>query len=172
MAAMTGRSSGSMSPMMKFFFMRIFPWPFMLVGTLALFFGIRGVLRGHASTAWPAIPGVVQQSSVEYQSSSKGGTYHARVLYTYVLEGATHSGSRVTYGDYGSSDPSHAQGIVNRYPAGKAVTVHYMPDDPDESVLEPGTNFGTWIVPLIGFAFATVGILTFVFLPRLMAKAV
>jgi hypothetical protein len=172
MAAMINRSSGPMSPMMKFFFMRLFPWPFMLIGTIALFFGVRGVLRGHASTGWPAVPGIIQESSVEYQSSSKGGTYHARIRYTYVLEDTTRSGSRVTYGDFGTSDPSHAQNIVNRYPAGRAVTVHYMPGDPDESVLEPGTSFGTWIVPVIGFFFATAGILMFVFLPRMMAKAV
>jgi hypothetical protein len=172
MAAMIIRSSGPMSPMMRFFVMRLFPWPFILVGTLALFFGVRGLLRGHASTVWPAVPGVIQESSVEYQSSSKGGTYHARLRYTYVLEGTTHSGSRVAYGDYGSSDPSHAQGIVNRYPAGKAVTVHYMPGSPDESVLEPGIGGSTWFLPLFGFVFATAGILMFVFLPRMMAKAV
>jgi hypothetical protein len=172
MAAMITRSSGPVSPMMKFFFMRIFPWPFMLVGTLVLFFGVRGVIRGNASVGWPTVPGIVQESSVEYQSSSKGGTYHARVRYTYDLEGATHSGSRVTYGDLGTSDPSHAQGIVNRHPAGKAVTLHYMPGDPDESVLEPGAGFSTWILPLFGFFFATAGILMFVFLPRVMAKAV
>jgi hypothetical protein len=169
---MITQSSRPASPLVKFFFMRIFPWPFMLMGTFALFFGVRGVIRGHASAAWPAVPGVIQESSVEYQSSSKGGTYHARIRYTYVLESTAHNGSRVAYGGFGTSGPSHAQKIVNRYPVGRAVTVRYMPSDPDESVLEPGTDFGTWMMPLIGFVFATQGILMFVFLPRMMAKAV
>lgn len=158
--------------MMRFFFMRLFPWPFMVAGTLVLFFGVRGVIRGNASTAWPAVPGVIQESSVEYHSGSKGGAYHARVRYTYVLEGVTHSGSRVAYGDYGSSDPSHAQNIVNRYPVGRKVTVHYMPEDSDESVLEPGAGLAAWFLPVFGLVFATAGILMFIFLPRLMAKAV
>jgi hypothetical protein len=176
MAGMLMQSSEPMSPLLSFFFRRIFPWPFILGGAFALFYGIRGVIRGKASFSWPTIRGVIQESSIEHKVSfdSHGGgagTYHAKLRYAFVLEGVTHSGSRVAYGDFGSSDPSHAQNIVNRYPVGKEVTVHYMPGDPDESVLEPGTNFGTWIVPLIGFAFATAGILTFVFLPRMMAKA-
>jgi hypothetical protein len=156
---------------MGFFFGRLFPWPFVLVGAGLLFFGGRALLRARESVAWPTTEGTVRKSTVEYHSGDKGGgTYHAEVFYNYSVDGVAVSGNRVAYGDYGSSDPSHAQGIVNRYPNGAKVTVYYMPGHPDESVLEPGLALQAWILPGMGLLFFIVGCAMVVFLPRLMAR--
>jgi hypothetical protein len=91
-------------------------------------------------------------------------------MYDFVVEGTTFSGDCVAFGDYGSSNPSHARGIVNEYPQGKAVTVYYMQEDPEVSVLEPGVKGQAWFLPLFGLVFFVVGSVMAVLLPRAMRK--
>jgi len=160
---------------MSFFFARIFPLIFILVGAGTGFFGVRGLIRANASTNWPTAEGRVMASSVDRRrsSSSNGGsstTYHAEILYEYSVDDTTFDGNRVAYGDYGSSSPSHARRVVNRYPVGKTVMVHYMSDNPEESLLEPGIQLQSWFLPGFGLLFFTVGSLMAVYLPRAMGK--
>ena len=147
------------------------PSHFYIVGALTLYFGMRGVHRARESTMWPVADGAIQNATVEYQSSNKGGgTYHAQVFYQFTAEGQTHSGNKVVFGDYGSSNPSHAQNIVNRYPKGMAVKVHYRTGDPDTCVLEPGLHGQAWFLPGFGLIFFVTGSVMAVFLPRLMTR--
>lgn len=167
-------SSKQMSPGMKFFFSRIFPLIFIVVGASVAFFGIRGFIRAKASVGWPSTQGKVLESSVERQRSSGSNgsstTYHAEILYEFTVEGTTFNGDRVAYGDYGSSNSSHARRIVNRYPKGKDVTVHYMPGNPEECLLEPGVKGQSWFLPGFGLIFFTVGSLMAVFSPKAIRK--
>jgi hypothetical protein len=160
-----------MTPAIKFLFSRLFPWPFIIVGALVSWFGVRSLLRAEDSVKWPTVQGVVQSSSMEYHSGGKGGgTYHAHVLYNYNLNGTAFSGDRIAYGDYGSSNPSHAQEIVNRYPAGAKVTVYYMRTNPEECLLEPGIKAQAWFLPGFGIVFLVAGVAMAVFLPKVFAK--
>ena len=168
-------SSKQMSPGMKVFFSRIFPLIFVIVGASVAFFGIRGLIRAKASVDWPATQGKVLESSVERHRSSdskrrSSTTYRAEILYEFSVEGTTFNGDRVAYGDYGSSNSSHARRVVNRYPKGKSVTVHYMPGNPEECLLEPGLKGQSWFLPGFGLIFFTVGSVMAVFLPRAMRK--
>ena len=111
---------------------------------------------------WPGTPGKVIESSVgrRRSSGSNGGsstTYHAEILYEFTVESTKFNGNRVAYGDYGSSNPSHARRVVNRYPKGKNVTVHYMPGNPEECLLEPGLKGQSWFLPGVGLIFFVVG---------------
>ena len=157
---------------MRFFFARIFPLIFVIIGALVTVFGVKDAQRSWQSTGWPTAAGVVRDSSVEFQSSSdsgsSGGTYHAKVRYEFTAGAQTHSGKRVAFGDYGSSDPSHAQGIINQYPVGKAVTVYYLAGDPDVCVLEPGMRAQALMMPGFGLLFFLIGVVMSVFLPRAM----
>lgn len=159
----------TMSPRMKFLFARIFPLPFIIVGLAILLFGIKSIVDAQESENWPASEGTIQNSAVEYHSDSDGpGTYHAEVFYQFSVNGQMRSGKTVAFGDYGSSDPSHAQEIVNRYPKGAPVKVYYKSDDPGVCVLEPGMKTQAWFMPGFGAIFFVVGSLMFVFLPKLM----
>jgi hypothetical protein len=80
-------------------------------------------------------------------------------LYEFSVEGITFNGNRVAYGDYGSNSPSHARRIANRYPKGKSVTVYYMPENPEECLLEPGLKAQVWILPGVGLIFFAAGCL-------------
>jgi hypothetical protein len=164
-------SSHRISPGMRFFVTRVFPWPFIIVGALVACFGARSVYRAKESMTWPSAEGNIRSSSVAYHSGDDGGgTYHAEILYTFTVDGQTHSGNKVAFGDYGSSNPSHAQTIVNRYPKGTIVQVRYSPDDPDVCVLEPGLKAQAWAIPAFGLGFFTTGMLMAIFLPKLMSK--
>lgn len=167
-------SSKQMSPGMMFFMSRVFPLIFVVVGASVAFFGIRGLIRAKASVDWPSAQGKVIESSVERQRSSGSNgsstTYHAEILYEFTIDGTTFNGERVAYGDYGSSSPSHARRIVNRYPKGKNVTVHYLPGNPEECLLEPGVKGQSFFLPGFGLIFFTVGILMAVFLPKVIRK--
>ncbi|KKL50012.1 hypothetical protein LCGC14_2309750 [marine sediment metagenome] len=167
-------SSKQMSPGMRSFFSRILPLLFVVVGAGAGFFGIRGLIRARASADWPTAEGKVVASSVERHrnTGSRGSstTYHAEILYEFSVEGTTFNGDRVAYGDYGSGNSSHARRIVNRYPKGKSVTVYYMPDNPEECLLESGLKAQSWFLPGFGLLFFTVGSVMAVYLPRAMRK--
>ena len=157
------KSIKEMSPKMKFFFTRIFPLIFVVIGAALSFFGFRNLIHAKASLEWPVAEGMVVMSSVERHvsrdgnSSHKNVTYHAEVLYEYVVDGITFNGNRVSYGDYGSSSPGHARQIVNRYPEDKIVAVYYMPENPKRSVLETGVQTQAWILPVMGLVFFVSG---------------
>jgi hypothetical protein len=148
---------------------RLFPWLFLVAGVVMLYFGVSSLNRARASVDWPSASGRIVSSSVErhHESRTRGRgsttTYHAEVFYEFQVDGATYHGKRVAYGDYGSSSPSHARGIVNRYPEGKEVTVHYMPGNPEVCLLEPGVSLQAWILPGFGLIFLVVGSLMLVF---------
>lgn len=154
---------------MRFFFSRLFPLPFIIAGAMALYIGCRHLQQAHASTTWPTTQGVIQQSSVEYHRSSKGGgTYHAEIMYDFAVNAIPCSGHRIAFGDYDSSNPSHARTLANRYPKDKTVTVYHNPEDPTVCVLEPGVKGQAWFLPGFGLVFLAAGMLFAVFLPKAM----
>ena len=156
---------------MNFFFSRIFPFIFVVVGAIAALFGIHGIIKAKASVDWPSSPGRIVSSTVEsHRSTGDSGprstTYHAEISYEFSIEGTTFNGNRVAYGDYGSNYPSHARRIANRYPKGKSVTVYYMPENPKECLLEPGLKAQAWILPGLGLIFFAAGSLMVYFCRR------
>jgi hypothetical protein len=158
------------SPGMRFFFARVFPLPFILIGMLIFYYGWRELSQARESTGWPSAEGTIQSSAVEVRTSRKSRTYHAAIWYQFDVDGQTHSGNSVSFGDYGSSSSSRAQNIVNRYPQGKAVRVYYLRRNPDTCVLEPGLRLQAWFLPIFGLIFFTAGTLMAILLPRSMRR--
>jgi hypothetical protein len=155
---------------MRFFFTRIFPSIFIIVGASTLFFGVRDMTRAKASTEWPTTPGVIKESRVGTHTSDDSTTYHAEIRYAFTVNSQPYLGKKIAFGDYGSSNPSHAKNIVKRYPEGKDVTVHYLPRKPSVSVLEPGLQGQAWFKPLFGSIFLVAGLAMAFLLPRQMKK--
>ncbi len=142
----------------------VFGLLFMAVGIGVTIWAAVTLRRASASTDWPTTEGKVISSEVESHKGGEGGTtYGAEVLYEYSVSRTTHSGNKVSFGDYSSSNPGHAREIVNKYPADETVTVHYNPERPEVAVLEPGGSsiiylplgFGL-VCCVVGF-FAVVG---------------
>jgi hypothetical protein len=154
----------------RFLLGRLFPLPFLIAGANVMFFGLRSMDRAKASTEWPSVRGVVVLSEVDSRGGHRGTSYFAEVLYDYEVDGAKHCSNRIGYGDYGYSNPNEARKTVNRYPKGKEVDVFYMPEKPEESVLEVGIHIRTYFLPTFGAVFFLAGLGMIVFLPKLRAK--
>jgi hypothetical protein len=168
-------ASKSMSPRMRFFFTRIFPWGFIVCGLLTIYLSARGVYRAGESLAWPVATGRIQESSVQWTPGSPndrpGGWYRAAVLYTFAVNGKTYSGNTVNFCDW-SGDSGHAQSVVDRYPKDTVVAVRYSPSNPSICVLEPGLRLQrqVWFQFGCGLVFVVFGTLVAVLLPIAMKK--
>jgi hypothetical protein len=135
----------------------LFCWLFIVIGLALLSVGVFITIKSLRTEHWPVTEGIVRSAEQKSESGSDGGTtYSAAVTYTYQVGGASYTGEKVSIGQMSASS-SYAQKILNRYPVGKKVSVHYAPGDPTEAVLETGIHGGTWICLAVGTAFALFG---------------
>jgi hypothetical protein len=146
-----------MSVQMKNFFYKLICLPFVILGAMALCYGTIVIIRAKASTHWPTVQGKVIFASMRTDSGGDNTTYHADIQYDFCVDGVTFTGKRVAYGDYGSSDTQHAERVLSRYPVGTKVAVYYMPDRPEECLLEPGLRFQSLSIMGFGLLFFAVG---------------
>lgn len=172
---MAGERIRESGPKTKFFFGRIFPLIFVAVGFGVFWKGTSDMELAKQSESWPIADGKIISSEVvrKTSSSSNGGsstTYHAEVSYQYNADGRSYTGERVSFGQYGSSNRSHASDIVNRYKPGSTVQVFYKYDEPSVAVLETGAGFGVWMLVIIGSIFSIAGVVMFWKLPATMNK--
>lgn len=84
--------------------------------------------------------------------------YRAAVSYRYTVDGETHVGSRVFFGDDNAGSLYPAVRRVSRYPVDADVQVAYDPADPSLCVLEAGASWLAWGSVLIGILFIVVAI--------------
>lgn len=129
------------------------PAPTLIIS--ALFFGLAAFIfypspwtlwEGCHSRSWPHVDGAIHSTKIVEQARSSrygDGSWHIPVIIYYYQVGAiSYTNSRVVFASYrphlGYGSQAKALAIVNRYSAGKQVTVYYEPSRPDNSVLEPG----------------------------------
>ena len=161
-----------MSPAKRFIAVRVFPWIIILVGALCIWIGVDQTYNAYQSLEWPEAPGEILSSGVRSETSSSSGsrastTYHAAVEYRYEVGGRWLEGDRISYGAYGTGEHDRAAAIAANYPVGARVTVYYQPEDPTESVLEPGAHGLPWFFLAMGLLFGVVGLLMAKFFPRM-----
>jgi uncharacterized protein (TIGR03435 family) len=132
---------------------------FIVIGLVVVGVGVWLLTKSLRAEHWPVTDGIVQSAEMKSQTGNHGSTtYSAEVTYTYQVAGATYTAGKVAIGQM-SSSVDYAQGILNRYPVGKKVSVHYSPDDPSDAVLETGIHGGMWICLGVGTAFTLFGIM-------------
>ena len=91
------------------------------------------------------------------QSGSHGSdTYSAEITYEYHMADVHYESARLAFGTM-SASAGYARGILNRYPVGKKVLVHYDPGNPELAVLETGVHGGAWIALGVGTVFVLAG---------------
>ena len=168
-------SGGCMLPLIGYMFL--------LFGVVLTAVGGFKVIQARASNAWPMVQGTVLTSTVEKTESrstrnvnrnrkrrslppvkistedrsKKSTSYQAAVTYGYTVEGVEHVGNRIVIGAVSSNKLARAEELVGRYPEGGEVQVHYDPEDPGSSVLEPGVHGGAYFLPVIGLIFLLLG---------------
>lgn len=150
--------------------LRLVPLAFVLVGGLIIFLGTRQIMRATASNAWPNVTGVVTVSELGKHvghDRDDATTYSADVSYDYVVNDRVYVNGVVNFGSVHTSDPSTARRVLKRYPVGLQVPVYYNPADPQDAVLEPGLDGGSWFLPIFGSVFLLVGVGIFFLLVRM-----
>jgi hypothetical protein len=138
---------------------------FAAVGIGLIIFGLRERKKAQVTETWPTASGTILSARLDQQTRTErregrsytSTSYTPIVEYTYVIGGQTYQGSRVFPGASMSYDHGTAQGIVNRYQPGAAVTVHYDPGDPAQAVLETKAKGGNLFL-ILGGVFAALGL--------------
>lgn len=143
---------------------------FVVIGLVAAGIGIWTLAKSLRSEHWPVTDGIIQSAEMISHSGEHGSmTYSAEVTYSYQVAGTSYTGDKVAISQMSSSS-EYARGILNRYPVGKQVSVHYAPGAPSDAVLETGIHGGTWICLGVGTAFTLFGLL-FLQISRTAARA-
>jgi hypothetical protein len=126
-------------------------------GLLVSLFALAYVRIMRQSASWPVTPGRIVASGVEsyidwHRENSDTGPprryYKPSVVYSYDVKGHQYRGDRISPGlKISATIPALADRAARRYPIGTAVNVHYNPEDPGESVLEPhtGASYLLWL---------------------------
>ena len=94
----------------------------------------RNIKWAEASPNWPTVEGVVTESGRRRVLFWK----QARVAYSYSVANVAHVGRRIAFAPPVSKD--EIDDALLRYPVGQSVTVRYLPENPAQAVLEPGSS--------------------------------
>jgi hypothetical protein len=117
--------------------------------------------------SWPTVPGTVSLSQVQPGCKVPAG-FTPRIQYTYMYEGILYPGSLRSFNMAACDTREAVSGIVSRYPAGAAVTVHVNPSRPSEAVLETAVDTGAlWGLAIAALLVGAAGMAWVV--PRLRA---
>lgn len=153
-------------------------WFFFLIGLIPIGFGVllivngvRDRRKGAASREWPRTTGRIVSSSVRTQkvpNPGKGSPYinkfHPAIHYTYSVGNQPYQGSNYAIG-YETQTLPQTNKIVERYPEGAEVQVHYNPQNPSEAVLDTGVSSGRnnlimgIILVIFGLIFPVIGVI-------------
>lgn len=133
---------------------------FTAMALVAFSFVAYAVFEGWASRSWPVSDGVVLSSKVHTSTSQNHSNYVPKIHYKYQVLGKWYTGDRLAFG-FSNRSREETSNIVDRYAPGTSIFVHFNPDRPGESVLQPGVHTINWL----GFVFGVVA-LGFAFLMR------
>jgi len=126
-----------------------------LVGLAGALWAARAHFRSRAQVEaarrWLDAPGKVLSTDIQQRgggSASRRTAYYYFPLihYSYVVNGRERQGSRLRFGLTSTRSRAGAAQILAPWPVGAAIQVRYDPDDPDQSVLEPGKAAGNLLL--------------------------
>lgn len=138
-----------------------------VIGLAVVGFGLRQFRTGFGSRNWPTVDATVTAASVSVKGGGEDTStrYVPEFHYEYDVDGAAYVGSRYSFG--GSEDPSFGsreearEWIDEHCPVDAEISVHYDPERPDVSVVEPGA-WRSLIAVLFGLVFLGGAALFFV----------
>ncbi len=135
---------------------------FLYVASRQIFTMIRELLDRFREWRSPVVPGTIITSSIGVAHTRDGEPFDIpSIEYQYLLNGTAYISNKITFGVY--TVPSALRNkspeeVINLYPVGQSVQVHYDPRHPENSALELERrlpNLGYEIITtslLIGFA--------------------
>ncbi len=137
----------------------LFLLPFIAVGIGLTVWGGIIIRNASVSKGWPTAQGEITVSRIHSSTDEDGTTYYADIEFKYVLNDRWITADTVNFGEYGSSNPDHANDIIADYPVGKTVTVYYDPEQVETAVLEPGLTWSSYAVLAMGIIFLIIPVI-------------
>jgi len=122
---------------------------FILIGLYILGSSVMEALDCQKARDWPVTQGVVVRSDLDSETSITNRraiettTYDVNIRYVYRVDGAEHTGDQVTLGAINRNSEKTAYRLLNDYPQGATVAVHYDPLVPSRAVLDTEVPMGT-----------------------------
>jgi hypothetical protein len=130
-----------------------------VIGAFALWASGPSFIQAVESSRWASVNGEIVSSDIVRvpNPGQRGITTGAEIQYTYSVADQVHTGTRLRFMDYASSDDSASQARLD-FPQGATVSVYYDPEQPDVSVLRPGLHWFAVLLPLMSTTFLVVGL--------------
>ncbi len=152
------------------------PAAVILISVFFIGVGVQTTRLARESDGWPSVDGeIVGSDIVEETSSARTGrgtvTYRPTIRYRYRVGDADYTGERVALGEYATENRADAEAVVQRYPIGRRLPVHYRPSAPNVAVLEVGDHGLPWLFGALGSVFLLAGLVLAWVGPRLIAPA-
>jgi hypothetical protein len=127
-----------------------------------LLWSARNALLAITSHRWPQVEGTILVSDLQRSRDSDGYMYRAEISYRYTVADEEFVGSGARFGDsFSLSWSAPAVRIVQRYKVNSPVRVRYDPNNPQQSVLEPGMTGMVIIAAAAGAFVLAFGIYLF-----------
>jgi hypothetical protein len=130
----------------------------LLAGLALTTYGVLRTYRSVSSAGWPTAEGRMISSQVESIRARRSTTYQPKVAYSYSVGGTMYSGDVIAFSSDTGGDLLSVRAMVDRFPSGSTVTVHYNPSTPTLSCLIAGeVTWRDFVPDGIGLALAGVG---------------
>lgn len=101
--------------------------------------GRLSIRRASDSENWPAVEGMVVESSVAASRDQGRQRFRPVVRYHYEIDGQRYEGNRIQWdASEGHRKYTRARRMLDRYRSGSRVKVHYDPQRPTSAVLQTG----------------------------------
>jgi hypothetical protein len=121
-----------------------------------IIFGLLTMRETSRSRGWAQVEGRVVTSAVNAFTGKSGTTWRPMVVYSYSVGSIRFMSSRIAFHSLASGSRSDAAKLAARYPAGGMVRVFYDPQDPEQAVLEAGSN--PWVPIIAGGVFSMLAV--------------
>jgi hypothetical protein len=129
---------------------------FVILGSVFLALLFTGTWQGKASLQWPTVEGEIVESFVS-EEYDEGRCYRPKIRYRYQVNDQEYTSELTTFKAYWLVRKT-AEKMVDRYPVGSRVQVHYNPRRPKQAVLEPGASLPPAVALIVVIAMLAFGI--------------
>jgi hypothetical protein len=135
----------------------------LVVAVIVFFLRKRSAALQAASVTWPTVEGKITDAKLHtFRDKDRHVNYMARVWHTYEVNGASYTVEKISWGGQPYAQVSiPANAVLARYPVGSPVQVHYNPQKPKQSVLEPNEKGGLATMTWVMVTFAILGVVFF-----------
>ncbi len=120
-----------------------------------------------SSRYWVKTTGTVLSSTIDYQGGGqwprpkKKGSFFPNIIYRYEVEDRIYTNNRLSFDKNQGSEES-ARAISKQFVEGSEIEVFCNPENPRQSVLEPGLRMSQFLPIGIGFLLTSIGCVGFV----------